>query len=286
MFFMKIGISTATFFGKILTENALLKIKSFGVDIAEVFLTTFSEYEENFTDLLKERLNGVEVYSIHSLNNHYEPELFNLVERTRKDGEKIFYKVIRGGEKIGAKYYTFHGPSRLKVTEYKLDYKRIGTRAQELINMASEHNIEIAYENVSWAFYNSPGFFTKMKDYAPGLKGCLDIKQAMQAYRNQNGIKDALTEKQFEDIIEYTFSYIDDMGDSLVNVHLSDYDEFGKLCAPGKGIFDYERLFKKLKDKGYKGPAMIELYSGDYNDFSEIDESVKYLKKISGGKNE
>jgi sugar phosphate isomerase/epimerase len=250
---MKIGLSTATFFGKILTENSFEYIKSFGIDTAEVFLTTFSEYEESFTDLLKDRASGIEVYSVHSLNNHYEPEL-----------------------------------SRLKVTEYNLDYKRIGERAEELCHLAEGYGVKIAYENVSWAFYNRPGFFTKMLRYAPSLTGCLDIKQAMQAFRNQQGISAgrALTDGEYESLMDYTLSYIDDMGDRLVNVHLSDYHVTGKLCPPGQGIFDFSKLIFKLKKSGYSGPLIIELYSGDYENFDEIKESIKYLKDIQGGEDE
>ena len=285
---MKIGLSTATFFGKILTENSFEYIKSFGIDTAEVFLTTFSEYEESFTDLLKDRASGIEVYSVHSLNNHYEPELFNLVERTRSDGEKLLQKVLKGAEKLNAKYYTFHGPSRLKVTEYNLDYKRIGERAEELCHLAEGYGVKIAYENVSWAFYNRPGFFTKMLRYAPSLTGCLDIKQAMQAFRNQQGISAgrALTDGEYESLMDYTLSYIDDMGDRLVNVHLSDYHVTGKLCPPGQGIFDFSKLIFKLKKSRYSGPLIIELYSGDYENFDEIKESIKYLKDIQGGEDE
>lgn len=284
---MKIGLSTATFFGKILTEDALDYIKLLNIDIAEVFLTTFSEYEKEFTLQLSQRLNGVEVYSIHSLNNHYEPELFNRVDRTRHDGEKLFDKVIYGGNVLGASYYTFHGPSRLKVTEYNLDYKRIGARVEELCKRAAEYNIKISYENVSWAFYNSPGFFRKIKNYAPSLYGTLDIKQAMQAYRHLNSLSSnvALTERDKIDLENYTFQYIDDMSNSLSNVHLSDYDEYGKLCAPGQGIFNYDNLIDKLDKSAYKGPLMIELYSRDYESFNEIKDSIEYLKDIVNGGN-
>lgn len=277
---MQVGLSTATFFGKILTENALEKIKSLGVDIAEVFLTTFYEYEEKFINQLLLDLHGVEVYSVHSLNNHYEPELFNLVERTRADGQKIFDKVITGGSRLGAKYYTFHGPSRLKVKEYKLDYERIGIRVEELCQRAKAKGIDISYENVSWAFYNAPGFFQKLSKYSPSLKSCLDIKQAMQSYKYHNNIYGRpFSDKEIIALHKYTYEYIDDMGKSLVNVHLCDYDANGKLCVPGKGIFDFSSLIGRLRNSNYDGPLMIELYSRDYNEYSEVQDSINYIKE-------
>ena len=52
---MKVGISTATFFTKVLTEDSFSVIKRLGADTCEVFLTTFYEYKDAFAQLLKER---------------------------------------------------------------------------------------------------------------------------------------------------------------------------------------------------------------------------------------
>ncbi len=279
---MKIGISTATFFGKILTENALECISNCGIDVAEVFLTTFSEYKDSFTEKLAENLHGVEVFSVHSLNNHYEPELFNTVSRTREDAEEIFDMVCRGAERMGAKYYTFHGPSMLKIRNYSLDYERIGNVFNSLNERALKYGIELSYENVSWAFFNKPEFYTEISKYVHNIKGCLDIKQAMQSYRSNNGIApDArLNTKQLIELKNYTYSFIDTMADGLVNVHLCDYDEYGKLCIPNKGIFDFAGLVDKLRSVGYSNNLMLELYSKDYNSISDITNCIEYLQEI------
>ena len=52
---MKVGISTATFFTRVLTEDSFSVIRRLGADCAEVFLTTWYEYEPSFADLLRER---------------------------------------------------------------------------------------------------------------------------------------------------------------------------------------------------------------------------------------
>ena len=119
---MEIAISTATFFGKSYTEDSLDLIKSLGLKTVEVFLTTFREYEPVFGDLLASRKGDLNVHSVHSLNLHYEPELFNNAERTREDAEAILNKVMSNGAKLGAKYYTFHGIARLKKRPYVVDY--------------------------------------------------------------------------------------------------------------------------------------------------------------------
>ncbi|MFA6765988.1 MAG: sugar phosphate isomerase/epimerase, partial [Clostridia bacterium] len=82
---MKIGISTASFFSKEATEDTFQIIEEMGIQTCEVFLTTFMEYEPEFIQQLKEKKNSVDVYSVHTLNVQFEPELFNIVKRTRDD---------------------------------------------------------------------------------------------------------------------------------------------------------------------------------------------------------
>lgn len=258
---MDLAISTASFFSKVYTEDCFAEIKKLGLNTCEVFLTTFSEYGSEFCRLLQSRKGGINVYSVHALTNQFEPELFNISPRTRADAETFFDKVTGAAEILGAKYYTFHGPTRLKKKEYKFDYEKLGQRFLELNNKAQAHNVKLAYENVHWTFFSEPSFFNNLKQYCPGLNTVLDIKQAMQ-----NGIDCA--------------GFLEVMGESLVNVHICDYTEDKKLCLPGKGIFDFKALFNRLKGQGYKGPVTIELYASDYKDFSEIGDCIKYLRDI------
>lgn len=256
---MKIGISTATFFSKLLTEDSFAEIKELGFDCIEVFLTTFREYEEEFIKLLKEKQNGIQVFSVHTLNQQFEPELFNSVARTREDAFYFLRKIARAAQILDAKYYTFHGPARLKRTPYTFDFAKLGATVETINSVLSEYSpsLELAYENVHWTFFSEPDFFTNLKKYTT-VKTCLDIKQAMQS---KIPVKE----------------YIDAMGETIVNIHLCDYFENGKLTLPGKGIFNFTELFKRLKDVGYDGPAMLELYAGDYTNFKEIKDSYDYL---------
>ena len=67
------------------------------------------------------------------------------------------------------------------------------------------------------------------------------------------------------------------MGDRISNVHLCDYFEDGKLTLPGRGTVDFVTLFRVLKDYGYDDTAMLEVYSKDYSDYSELRSSYEYL---------
>jgi sugar phosphate isomerase/epimerase len=101
-----------------------------------------------------------------------------------------------------------------------------------------------------------------MKKRTVGLKATLDVKQA-----RQSGI--------------FYGDYIDEMGEDIVTVHLSDVDANGKMCLPGKGVTDFYDLFKRLNDVGFDGALLIEAYQNDYKDYSELFESLDYVGELS-----
>ena len=74
--------------------------------------------------------------------------------------------------------------------------------------------------------------------------------------------------------------YIRDMEGCISHVHLSDVDEKGKICLPGRGVFDFEECFRRLKEAGFDGAALIEVYAGDYGDYAELRRACDYLDEI------
>ncbi|NLK17110.1 MAG: sugar phosphate isomerase/epimerase [Clostridiales bacterium] len=258
---MELAISTACYFSKLFTEQSFVEVKKLGLTTCEVFLATFYEYESSFAEILKRESRGLKVYSVHALTNQFEPELFNLSPRTRADAERLFDKVVSSGRTLGAKYYTFHGPTRLKKKAYKFDFEKLGERFCQLNERAMAQGVRMAYENVNWTFFSEPDYWANLKRYCPGLNTVLDIKQAMQSR------------------IDY-IAFLDVMEGSLANVHICDWDENGRLCMPGRGVFDFKGLFKRLEDIGYGGPVTLEIYADAYKDFSEIKECTDYLLSL------
>jgi len=259
---VEIGISTATYFGKAVTEDSLALIRQAGAKICEVFLTTFYEYEPDFAKLLAKRKGTLSVHSVHTLNSQFEPELFNPAKRTFEDALALFRKALYAGKILGAKFYTFHGIARIKKREYRFDFQRLGERLSELCRIAAEYGIGLCLENVHWAHYSHPGFFSEVRKYCPDLYTCLDIKQAMQSGA------------------DYA-KYLGEMGETLRTVHVCDYREDGSLALPGRGSFDFARLFRRLKEGGHADvPVLLELYSGDYGDFGEVTGALEYLREI------
>ncbi len=257
---MKLGISTASFYGKKYTEEALEFLAQNGVDCCEVFLSSFSEYTETFAQKLLSVKGNTEVYSMHTLNSQFEGQLFSHSERQYNDAIEIFRSALSVGKMLGAHFYVMHGPQQMKYTKYVTNYEFFGKRTAELAKITAEYGLMLTWENVHWAHYNHPFFMQNIRKYCDVPVGnTLDIKQAAQS--------DTTIDK-----------YIFDMDGNIKNVHIVDFDEEGKLVLPGRGYYDYKSLFDRLD--GYDGAVMIEVYDGCYSDFSEIIQSYDWLKNV------
>ena len=259
---MEIGISTASLFLRMYNEDAVVKLNELDARVAEVFLETFSEYTERYGKKLNKRLGDVKVHSVHVVTTQYEPQLFGQNLRGYEDAMKMFEGVLKCAKAIGATNYTLHGRAYFKKRGPFEEYDHFAARLNEMCDLAETYGVSVCLENVYWCMYNRPGFFTHLKDKCPKLRTCLDIKQArLSGY-------DAL-------------EYVEEMAGRINTVHLSDYDEkTDKMCLPGKGDYDFTRLFKALKNVGFDGNMLIEVYKDDYRDYSEFTKALEYLRQI------
>ncbi len=244
------------------TEDALQFLSEKGVDTAEVFLESYCEYKNSFGKVLQSVQNGIDIHSVHVLTTQFEPQLYSINDRARADSFDILDEAMSTAKMIGAKYYTFHGVARLKKTPIKIDYDRVGKITGQIIDVCKKHSITLAYENVHWSYYNYVGFFEEIRKRTSGLKATLDIKQARQSGLN------------CDDLIK-------EMASDIVTVHLSDIDENGKMCLPGKGVTDFHQLFSRLHDVGFDGALILEAYQQDYGELDELISSVDYVKNLS-----
>ena len=77
------GVSTSSLFLREMNEDALTVLNALGVRSTEIFLTTFSEYTEEFASLLLSRRGELKVNSVHLLNTQFEPQLFGAHPRAK-----------------------------------------------------------------------------------------------------------------------------------------------------------------------------------------------------------
>lgn len=261
---MRTGVSTASLFLRENNEDALPLLEKLGVKTAEVFLTSFSEYGYPFADLLKERKGELFINSVHDLNTGFEPQLFNAHPRVRADAFGWLEKVLESANALGAPYYTFHGTARMKRAARLPNadnFPRMIDGFARILDVCRVHGVTLCLENVEWSTYNRPSVFATLAKELPELRGVLDIKQArISGYPYQE--------------------YLTEMGNRLAYAHVSDIDDHGKICLPGKGSFDFDTLVKQLKDVGFDGALIVEVYTDNYGDPAELKASCDYLDEI------
>lgn len=258
---VEVGISTASLFKKQYNEDALPTLDSIDSRVCEVFLESYCEYTEEFAKLLLGKLGNLKVHSIHTNTIQFEPTLFSDNPRAYQDAFSAFENVLKASKILGATNYTMHGRARFRKSSNYDNYKEVAFYFNKLIDLCEKYNVYMCLENVEWAFYNRPGFFAEVKKDCPRLKGVLDVKQA------------------FLSGYDYT-DYLNEMGEDINTVHLCDRDENGKGCMPGRGVFDFETLFKKLKDVGFKGNMLIEVYDSAFKEISELKQSLDIIREI------
>lgn len=256
---MEIGLSSASFYPNVKTEDSIELMKKLGFESGEIFLNSPSEYEENFIKGLLEERNkyAFRVYSVHSFSSAFEPYLFDSYKRRREDMFVYFKKVCKAAKILGADCYTFHGMRYQHINPFT--NKFILEVYNELIYTALEQGVKLAQENVSWCMSSDINFLRMLKEECKyPVNFTLDIKQAYKA-----GIE---PEK-----------YINVMGKNMINFHINDKDKDSICLLPGKGNVDYKKLFCKLKEMGYNKIGTIEVYSDNYNNLSEISDTKKFL---------
>ncbi|MDD3765947.1 MAG: sugar phosphate isomerase/epimerase [Eubacteriales bacterium] len=260
---MEIGISTACFY-PMQTEQTLEIIAGLGASVCEVFFEAECEYEPEFTSLIKDRLTkyNIKPNSVHAFCAPFEAQLFSDYERRRKDALKSFEKVLKAASALGCNIYTFHGDKRADDFD-SIDFAHYGKCFDLLANMACSYGVQLAWENVAWCQSSRPEFIKRIKEItkSTNLKHTLDIKQAKRA-----GIS--------------PYEYIEVMGEGLVNLHLNDNNDTATCLLPGEGTVDFSEYFDYLKQKGYRGNAIIEVYNSNYKSLDQLKTSFDKTKKL------
>jgi len=266
---MEIGLSTASYFQKMQIEDAIPDIGAHGVPVCEVFLNTFCEYEPPFVELLAERLSAanVKVFSVHPMSMQFEPQLFSIHPRQRADALTIYERVLSAGKRLGARYYVMHGPARLFGGVKNIELARIAPIFVDLADRAAKYGIQLTLENVSWCVFNEPEFGARLQAMTDGtIKHTLDVKQAVRS-----GF----------DPIDYILRAV---GEHIVNVHLCDATRLPsggvRYDMPGFGEYDFVAMLNLLGEKGYNGPAFIEVYSDMYSEIPVLYESLSRVQSI------
>jgi len=256
---MKIGVSTASLYS-MHTEDALFKLAELGVKDAEIFLNSTGELSGEIFAFMKKTVReyGMNIISAHPFSSPMETLfLFSSYDRRVEEMLDMYRRYFAAMNELGAKIFVIHGA----ILSAKITDERYIERFATLAEIGRASGITVAQENVHYCKSGNLDFVAKLSRQAPNIKYVLDVKQARRA--------------------GYTaFEIIDIIGEKIVHLHLSDCDGEYDCLPPGRGNFDFKRLFRELAERGYGGDAVVELYRENYGDYSELSESADYLKNI------
>ena len=263
---MEIGLSTASFY-PMDTYKALKHIANFEVKTAEIFFNTFSELELPYISRLKSiaEENNIKITSIHPFTSGMESfMLFSQYKARFYDMAEYYKRYNEAANFLGAKIVVIHGDriGAISDNEYLERFARLMENSErEGVITAQENNFRSA----------SPQFILKMKNEI-NAKFVFDIKQSLRSGQDP-------------------YMVIDAMGENLVHVHLSDSKSVsGKndsdavtdntCMLPGRGNFNFLRLFNKLNKIRYSGDIVIEVYKNSYKELSEIKTAYKFCRNL------
>ena len=258
---MAIGISTACFYPET-TEESMRKTGELGAECIEIFMNAPSELEKSFIEKLCaiQKQYGMRVKSFHTYASFTESYYyFSSYERRYIESIESFKRYFDGMHALGAELLVMHGAKIPGSIPDEQVFERFG----ELYRIGKAEGISLCQENVVHYRSESPDFLMRMRAaLGDHFHMVLDIKQA-----RRTGID------------PYVFA--ETFADNIAHIHISDYtderDCVVPLCAGSK--FDFPKFFRFMRDKGYKGDYMIELYEKSYDSPEQIRTAAAQLSE-------
>ncbi len=254
---MEIGVSLACFY-PMEPENAAKLFAGSGVRVCEVFLNTMSELDENYLLSLRKECDdaGLKVYSVHPFTSFLENYMFfSPYPRRIADAVALYRLYARAAKILGAGVVNIHGDRGIGLE----DFEAYVDCLRPLMELQKETGIIFALENVFFNSVDHPEFVSRLRNAVPEARFTFDIKQAFKGGQDAYLLAEA-------------------MGEAIVNFHVNDRDEDHVCLLPGEGSIDYGRIAAILRKNGYNGPALIEVYSKNFETLSDILNSKVFLE--------
>lgn len=259
---MSIGASTSCFY-PLETEKALCEIINIGFKKSEIFFNTSSELEVPFVKELRKTAdeNGMDILSVHPFSSAIENTcIFGEYPRRYGDFIGLYQKHCHAAALLGAKFVVIHGArDKRKIPLADDDYFE---RFLKLVEIGKTEGVKVCQENVNLFKSQHLDFMKRMRSaLGSDFHMVFDIKQSIRAGYEP-------------------FDFLEEMKNEIVHVHISDnlLPEYDCL-PPGRGNFDFSRLFTTLEEAGYKGDYVIEIYSKGIDVRKELEFSKAFFEK-------
>ncbi len=244
------GISSACFY-PLETEKSIVRCGEMGFKNLEIFVNAECEMQGNIFHDIKSAINyyGINVCSVHPFTSFSESfVIFGRYKRRVNDGIEYYKRFFNFTAELGADIFILHGGKLINTADNEEYFERYA----KLYNIGKEFGVTVSHENVVDKRAQSPEFVKRMNDYLNGnFALTLDLKQCRRAG-------------------ESPFDFIDKVGEKIVNVHVSDYDDFSDCLPPFEGKENFEQIISALNKKNYTGKYLIELYNNNFVSQEEI----------------
>lgn len=257
---MPYGISSSCLY-PLDTEKSLETLGKLGVKTCEVFINAPSETTLSFAKKLNKIKSeyGMNIVSVHPFSSFAETYmLFSEYKRRFEDMLEFYKQNFEVTAELGAKISVIHGSKLPQKVSNGVYFERF----EKLVDEGRKYGITVAQENVYSHLSESPDFLSEMKrNLGEKFSMVFDVKQSVKS-----GIKPlAFAEKFAEDII---------------HIHISDHKSGLTCLPPGKGDFDFRKLFEIMNGAGYNGNYVIELYRSNYGEYCELAKALEYIENL------
>lgn len=256
---MKLGISSSCFY-PLLTEDAFLKVASYGTQTSEIFFNALCELSPEFVGKLKDiqKEYNQHVTSVHPTMSLAESfMIFSSYERRYTEAMDQYKRYSEIVCELGGKYIIMHGGKPNNVIDNRQYYEKFAKVAEAV----KENGAVLLQENVVKFRAGNLQVLCDMADYlGEDAAFCLDIKQSIRGGYS-------------------AFEVLDKIGQYVKHIHISDSTDKNDCLLPLNGNFDFPLFFEKAKQKGFDGSAIIEVYENAFSRERQLFESYEKLKK-------
>ncbi len=256
----RLGISSACYY-PITTEESFLELCRNDIKCIELFFNSPSEISEKFISEISgyQKEFDIEIPSIHPFMSFAESfYLFSSYERRFYDILDLYKRFFEIMNVLDSGIFIFHGikkPATISDEEYF-------ERFHKIIEIGKEYDITVCQENVVNYKSESIEFLQKMRSHLGNdFSMVLDIKQAARTGYNP-------------------FDFVYEFHNNIKHIHISDHNADNSCIPPLEGSFDFKRFFELLKNYGYNGKFIIELYEYSYKEEAQIYNSYNKLLQL------
>ncbi len=254
---MKPAVSTACFY-PLETIESIKTLLSAGVKNVELFINTDSEIEKGSLEEIRKITEyfGCNICAVHPFYSAFEWFYFFSDYKARvQDGVKLYRKMFETANYLNSPIVNFHGEHKNSSLERAEGYKIL----KMLYDVAEEYGVTLCQENVSRnKICTVEEIETVRKTFNDKIAFTIDIKQARRSEQSP-------------------IEMIKAAGPCLKHLHISSANSENDCVLPTEADQEIKRIIAFLREIGYNGYVVIELYRNGFVDVDDLMSSYNML---------